>query len=125
MLPSGNGLVTIGREASSRVPVLAPFQRLEYGTERPLPRGLVVLKGPGLPRELGDPARQPGTTLRGEDVPAEETVRALEPRVFSRALEQILQRCVQRFGFLQGQLDLRRTGFGGANESSPGRCGPA
>jgi hypothetical protein len=46
--------------------------------------------------------REPCATLRRENAPAEEAVRTLEPRVFSSALEQLLQRRVQRLRLLQG-----------------------
>ena len=96
----------------SRVAVLAAFQPFEYGAERLPPRSFVLLEGPRLPGQPGNAPREPRPTLRRENAPAEEAVRTLEPRVFSSALEQLLQRRVQRLRLLQGEKDLCRKTVG-------------
>jgi hypothetical protein len=93
-----------------RVPVLAALEPFEDGTERSFPRGLVLFQGGRFPGESCDALRQSRTALGREYAPAEETIRALELRVFSSTLQQLLQRCVQRFRFFQAKLYRRTAG---------------
>jgi hypothetical protein len=92
------------------VPILAALETFEDGAERPFAGGLVLFQGPRLPGEPGDAARQPQPALGREYAPAEETIRAPELRVFTSALQQLLQRRVQRFRFFQSKLYRRTTG---------------
>jgi hypothetical protein len=93
-----------------RVPVLTALEPFEDGPERPFPRGLVLFQGPRFPGEPGDALCQPRPAFRREYAPAEETVRALELRVFATALQQLLQRRVQRLRFVQGEFYRRIAG---------------
>ena len=90
------------------VPVLATLQPVQYGPQRPVSRGLVLLEGLRPARQSGDAPREPRTALRGEHTPAQEAVRALQARVDPPALEQLLQRRVQRLRLVQGEPEFDR-----------------
>ena len=86
------------------VPVLAALESFEDGAERPFAGALVLFQGVCFPGELRDEAGQSCSAPGRECAPAEDTIRALEPRVVAAGLEQLFERSVQRFRFFQGKL---------------------
>jgi hypothetical protein len=109
-------------EASfSWIPVLATFQAVEHGAERPLACCFVFFEALRFARQACYASCQAGAAFRGEYAPAEEPVRVLEARVTLPAFENALEERVQGFCFLQGepQLDVGLSWH--LNGLSPGR----
>jgi hypothetical protein len=92
-----------------RIPVLGALQAVEYGTERLIPRGLVLLEGRRLAGKGSEASRKPRAAPSGEYAPAEEAVGALEPRTpVPATFEQLLQFRVQSIRVLEGEPQLDR-----------------
>lgn len=115
-------LLSGGTSSYLGVPVLTALQSFQDRAEQLFSRCLVLFEGSGLPGEPGDAARQARTALGSEDAPAEEAVRTLQAGLRRAALEQPLQRGVQRLRLFEGEFDGRAAVM--PNWSSPGRCGP-
>jgi hypothetical protein len=122
---SGAGTAALRSRPADRylgVPVLTALQSFQDRAEQPFSRGLVLFEGTGLPGEPGDASRQTRSALGSQDAPAEEAVRTPQTGLGRAALEQPLQRGVQRLRLFEGEFDRRAAGI--SNGSSPGRCGP-
>jgi hypothetical protein len=93
-------------DSYSRIAVLGAFQAFQYGAEHVFAGRLVLFEGFCFAGEGSRASRQPGPTLRGQDAPGEQAVRALQSWVRAPLAERLLQCGVQGFRLLEGDGDL-------------------
>jgi hypothetical protein len=108
----------------SWIPVLAALQAVEYGTQLPLSRRLVLLEAVRRACQICYTSREAPTALCGEHAPTEEAVRAFQARVLLPAFEKAFEQGVQRLCLFRGEPQLDGGLILHASALSPGRSYP-